>query len=169
MRGFGELIDDVVKAVRKSDPPTATQAAAIAAHERNRRDPREEMLARIERIASRLEAIVPLPAPAPVPPHEPLPPGAPPPPKLVYTKQQGWHIPSTLTREELASTVPSAETARRLRLAAEAQTEREFREREQAYLKRNGGQVLCKQYYNTELGRLTYIPPKPKRSFQHER
>jgi hypothetical protein len=109
MRGFGELIDDVVKAVRKSDPPTATQAAAIAAHERNRRDPREEMLARIERIASRLEAIVPLPAPAPVPPHEPLPPGAPPPPKLVYTKQQGWHIPSTLTREELASTVPSAE------------------------------------------------------------
>jgi hypothetical protein len=69
-------------------------------------------------------------------------------------------VPTNLTIEELRAAEPSPETARRMRLAAEAQAEREFREREQAYLRRNGGRALCKQRYDTKLGRLTYIPER---------
>jgi hypothetical protein len=91
--------------LRKPDPLTATEAAV----ERALATPGETSAQWFTRKMQNLIAGVmgqreaaPAPATAPPPPHVPLPPGAPRPPELKYDARVGWHIPSTLSREQLA-------------------------------------------------------------------
>jgi hypothetical protein len=105
LRGFVDLMAEAPPEspkLRRKDPLRASQ---LAVEQRVSRDSREFIARELERLAERLMAEpVPAPASAPVPPHvpRPAPPGAPPPPKLAYDARLGWHIPSTLSREQLA-------------------------------------------------------------------
>jgi hypothetical protein len=102
LRGFADLIDDdTTKEFRRKDPPSRAQAAAERARER---ESKFDLASALEQLAARVRAYDPAPAPAtaPPPPHVPLPPGAPPPPELKYDARVGWHIPSTLSLEQLA-------------------------------------------------------------------
>jgi hypothetical protein len=111
--GFTELSGDE-KSVRKPDPPRATQLAAARASDRE--SPWEWAQRQIRRYVELYAA----PSPESSPPVEtvsrrrevkPTERG------LQYDERIGWHIPCSLSREELASTVPSPETLRRMRAA----------------------------------------------------
>jgi hypothetical protein len=118
LRGMPELlIEPPKKAVRKPDPPSRAQAARERLEARERGHSRQDILNQIERLAIRLAAA---PAPAPPPPTVPKPPGPPPPPpprKLTWDDRCGWHIPCSLTAEQLALGMPSEQTLRFMRAA----------------------------------------------------
>jgi hypothetical protein len=97
---FPEMLPDAAtKGVRRKDPPSASQLAAERGRDRERGA--KDVLAKLAEMLAR-EIASPAPATAPPPPHVPLPPGAPRPPELKYDARVGWHIPCTLSREQLA-------------------------------------------------------------------
>jgi hypothetical protein len=100
--------------VRKLGPPSASQAAAERARER---EAKFDLAAELERLAARMRAYEPVPAPPPS--GVPRPPGPPPPPprKLTWDDRCGWHIPCSLTAEQLALGMPSEQTLRFMRAA----------------------------------------------------
>jgi hypothetical protein len=115
LHGFTELSSGDEKVTRKPDPPRGFQAAVEA---RNRRedDPRGWIMRQIDRLVRKQAE--PSPAPEPTPAvettsrrREVLPTER----GLQYDERIGWHIPCSLSREELASTVPSKDLLRRMR------------------------------------------------------
>jgi hypothetical protein len=146
---------------RRPDPPTKSRLARERALA-SRAPAKELIIAKLDQMAERmreLESMVAEPMVPPALPSEPVVPvDAPPPPQLKYDKKLGWHIPCTLTPEELRNTQPSAETVRRLRLAAEQREEAERAALEEEYLRLRGGTLGIKQRYDPQSGRMTWIP-----------
>jgi hypothetical protein len=133
--GFAELLpDESAKGVRRPDPPRPTDLARERAVDRGATvlDLINSMVARMTAWREREKAQS---LPKPPPEAAPLPPGAPPPPKLQWNgKTKQWEIPCTLSREQLASTVPSKELARRMRAAMEQKEKAERKLEARKYL-----------------------------------
>jgi hypothetical protein len=113
--GFAEMIEDASNAVRKKDPPSTAQAAIERL--RDQGNSRDEIASALERLAARMRAEPMPPAPVQEPPPQHL--SRPSPArerKLQFSPRTGeWEIPCSLSREELAATVPTDQTLRRMR------------------------------------------------------
>jgi hypothetical protein len=105
---------------RRPDPPRQSQLAALLAASRREsaRTEIERKLAKLGEFAALAKSMV---QSAPPPPTVPKPPGPPPPPppsrKLTWDDRCGWHIPCSLTAEQLALGMPSEQTLRFMRAA----------------------------------------------------
>jgi hypothetical protein len=112
-RGMSELlIEPPEKAVRKADPPRRTAWKPYGSG-----NAKQDVLAAIEKLCGRMDDML---ASIPQPPTIPKPPGPPPPPPprtLTWDDRCGWHIPCSLTAEQLALGMPSEQTLRFMRAA----------------------------------------------------
>jgi hypothetical protein len=136
--------------IRKLDPPRQTDKFVTRA------DLRDSLELLAKRMASEIVAAV-----APQTTPQTAPPTTPPPQqqrRLEVRPDGRVQVPTNLTMQQLRAGEPSAETARRIRLAAEQEEERRFQREEQEYLDRNGGPALCKRYYWPRLARMSYRP-----------
>jgi hypothetical protein len=81
-------------------------------------DPLAYLLGVFQRMAVNTTAerarTVPEPPPAPVPERKAKPPLQPPPRGIVWDKRVGWHVPCSLSAEELQSTEPSPQLLQEL-------------------------------------------------------
>jgi hypothetical protein len=119
----------------------------------DRRSDMQQVIDRLDLIADRLKAVAEV---LPPPPTVPLPP--PPPPER--KPNAAGVVPTNLTAEQLAATQPSAETVRRIKLAAEQFEQREIERQESEYKR---GRAFPQQWYDPALARMTYRPrPKPE-------
>src|SRR5262245_23762485 len=97
--------------VRAKGPLSAAQAAVQRAQEAAPKG-KASILAKLGRYV--VEAMTETSAPdtPPEPPRIPRPPRKPPERQPEYDAKLGWFVPCSLSAEELASTVPSADTCR---------------------------------------------------------
>jgi hypothetical protein len=157
-RGFFTPEPEAPPKVRAANPPTAAELAvqqAQAARETSASDLIKQALARmIEREITAMAAPPPSGAPAtPAPPPYP----ARKPPRIKIKPDGSIEVPCSLTIDELRSTEPTPEQARRFRLLAEAKEEAEWQKREDEY-KRRHGNVGLRERYDTTAARMTVIP-----------
>jgi hypothetical protein len=119
----GILLDEPDEAKLRRKDPVRSTGPAIREQHLNAPMTREELTAKLAKLAQvasevmeSLAPATPAPATAPAPPHVPRPP----PPQLQWNeKTRQWEIPCTLSAAELSSSMPSEWTLRCWRRAQE--------------------------------------------------